>query len=165
MAARVPATLSILAAILAPGYADAQDRPARSFQTASAPSEPVYLRDRGPGVATSLFGTYVRRGEWLIYPFLEYYRDHDFEYAPEELGAVGALDVRGRYRATEGLLFIAYGLTDNLAVEIETAVIDASLDTAPDDHSALPDRLEESGLGDIEGQIRWRWRTETANRP
>lgn len=28
-------------------------------------SSPAYLADRGPGIATSLFGTYVRRGEWL----------------------------------------------------------------------------------------------------
>jgi hypothetical protein len=34
--------------------------------------------------------------------------------------------------------------------------------TAP---TALPERIEESGLGDIEGQVRWRWRRETAKAP
>lgn len=61
--------------------------------------------------------------------------------------------------------FGAYGITDNLAVEWETAVIRASLEKAPADLSALPARIEESGLGDVEGQVRWRWRRETARRP
>jgi hypothetical protein len=112
-----------------------------------------------------MFGTYVRRRELLVYPFFEFYVDHDYEYAPQDLGVPGDVDYRGRYRATEGLLFLGYGLTDNLAVELEAAVIRASLDTAPDDVSALPNRIEESGLGDVEAQIRWRMRTENANRP
>jgi hypothetical protein len=29
----------------------------------------------------------------------------------------------------------------------------------------MPDPLEESGLGDIEGQVRWRWAEETEHRP
>ena len=34
---------------------------------------PVYLRDRGRNVIpTSMFGTYVKPGELLIYPFFEY---------------------------------------------------------------------------------------------
>ena len=112
-----------------------------------------------------MFGTYVRRGELLLYPFFEYYRDHNFEYTPSELGVIGEEDYPGRYRASEGLLFFAYGFTDNLAVEFEAAVISASLDKSPADPSALPLRIEESGLGDIEGQIRWRWNRETDRRP
>jgi hypothetical protein len=123
------------------------------------------LRDRGEGLPTSMFGTYVRRGEWLVYPFYEHYRDEDFEYAPGELGAVGEEDYRGRYRAHEGLLFLSYGITDRVAFEVEVAVIDATLTTAADDPSSLPDKLHESGLGDIEGQIRWRWNRETDRRP
>ncbi|HEY7475570.1 MAG TPA: hypothetical protein VH679_11195 [Vicinamibacterales bacterium] len=130
-------------------------------QSAEAP----YLRDRGPGLPTSMFGTYIRRGELIVYPFYEYYRDHDFEYKPSELGGIGEVDYRGRFRAHEGLVLISYGLTDNLAFEVEIAAIAASLKKSPDDHSALPDRLEESGLGDVEGQLRWRWRTETDSRP
>src|SRR6185436_9140222 len=117
----------------------------------STETSPAYLRDRGPGVATSMFATYVRRGEWLIYPFFEHYRDRNFEYKPEELGAVGDEDFRGRYRASESLFFIAHGLTDNLAFEIEAAMIRASLEKSSADTSTLPRRLEESGLGDVEG--------------
>lgn len=134
-------------------------------QPAGDPSLPVYLRDRGTGVATSMFGTYVRRGELLVYPFFEYYADRNYEYAPEELGVPGSIDYRGRYRAREGLIFLGYGLTDHLAVELEAAVIRVSLDKAADDPSRLPDRIEESGLGDVEAQLRWRIRTEDAGRP
>ncbi|HEV7240740.1 MAG TPA: hypothetical protein VGQ36_15990 [Thermoanaerobaculia bacterium] len=124
-----------------------------------------FLEDRGNGVATSMTGTYISRGEWIVYPFFEYYRDEDLEYAPEEFGFEGDQDFRGRYRATEGLLFMAYGLTDDLAVEFEAAFIDASFDKSPSDTSGLPESLKESGLGDVEGQIRWRWARETARRP
>jgi hypothetical protein len=112
-----------------------------------------------------MFGTFVRRGELLVYPFFEHYRDRDFEYTPSELGGVGEEDYRGRYRASEGLLLLAYGLTDRVAVEFEMAVIDAWLDKSPTDPSGLAARTAESGLGDIEGQIRWRWAAETAGRP
>ena len=140
---------------------------------ASAPAQPASqpatvpdrLRDRGPGLPTSMFGTYVERGELLIYPFFEYYRDRNFEYKPSELGALGDEDFRGRYRATEGLIFMAYGLREGLAVEFEAAVISATLDKSPDDFSTLASQTKESGLGDIEGQIRWRWRRETDRRP
>ena len=134
-------------------------------QDTAPPADPPYLRDRGPGVATSMFGTYIRKGEWLVYPFFEYYRDGNFEYAPEELGAAGADDFRGRYRASEALLFAGYGITNDLAFEIEVATIRATFEKAAADTSALPSRIEESGLGDIEGQIRWRFRQETATRP
>lgn len=50
-------------------------------------------------VPTSMFATYIGRRELLVYPFIEYYRDHDFEYKPEELGFTGDVDFRGRYRA------------------------------------------------------------------
>jgi hypothetical protein len=126
---------------------------------------PPYLQDRGTGVATSMFGTYVRKGELLVYPFFEAYVDRNFEYKPDEYGFPGSLDFRGRYRAKEALIWSAYGITDRLVVEFETAVIRATLDKAPDDTSALPSRTVQSGLGDVEGQIRYRWRQEDARRP
>ena len=126
---------------------------------------PVYLKDRGTGVATSMFGTYVRRGELIVYPFFEYYRDSDFEYKPEEIGFAGGEDFRGRYRAREGLFFLGYGITDDLAVEVEAAVIEASLEKSSEDTSLMPPVIEESGLGDVEGQVRWRWRRENERRP
>lgn len=128
-------------------------------------AEPRHLRDRGTGVATSMFGSYVRAGELLVYPFFEYYVDNNLEYKPSELGYAGDIDYRGRYRASEGLLFLSYGLGEDWAIEVEAAVISARLDKAPDDVSTMPARVEESGLGDVEGQIRWRFMREAGSRP
>ncbi len=123
------------------------------------------LRDRGPGIPTSMFGTYVDAGEFLIYPFFEYYKDKNAEYSPNELGYGLDQDFRGEYEAYEGLIFLAYGFTDRLAVEFEAAVISARQDKSPDDPTDMPSKLEQSGLGDVEGQIRWRWAKETETRP
>jgi hypothetical protein len=133
--------------------------------TATAQEAAPFLQDRGPGVATSMFGTYVRKGEWLFYPFFEYYRDSNLEYAPSEFGVPGDQDHRARYRAREGLFFVSYGITDDLAVEFEMATIRATFEKASADLSTVPARIEESGLGDVEGQVRWRWRRETLQRP
>lgn len=130
-----------------------------------AQEQSPYLRDRGTGVATSMFGTYVRKGELLFYPFGEWYADKDFEYKPSELGYGVAEDYRGRYAASEALLFLGYGLTDDLAVELEGAVISAELEKSSADPSAMPGEVEEHGLGDVEAQIRWRFRRETESRP
>lgn len=141
---------------------------AASFPRAAHAQEsdlPHYLRDRGTGLPTSQFGTYIRRGELLVYPFFEYYRDNDAEYKPSELGYHLDEDFRGKYRASEGLLFLGYGLTDWLAIELEAAVIDATLETSPDDHSGVPARIHESGLGDVEGQLRARWSREGERTP
>jgi hypothetical protein len=126
---------------------------------------PAHLRDRGTGVPTSMFGTYVRGGELLVYPFFEWYADSNYEYKPSELGQPGDVDYRGRYRASEGLLFLAYGLNADLALEVEAALITAELEKAADDPSALPAEVEESGLGDVEAQLRWRFLHERGSRP
>lgn len=126
---------------------------------------PSYLRDRGAGIATSMFGTYVERGQWLVYPFFEYYKDDDAEYAPDEFGYDGEEDYRGKYRANEFLIFIGYGVNDRLALELEAAVIDAKLETSPADESGVPAEIEESGLGDVEGQVRYRWSAENDRWP
>lgn len=136
---------------------------AQTVAPASAPFD--RSRDRGPGLPTSMFGTYINKGDLLVYPFFEYYRDNDYEYEPFELGYDDRTELRGRYRAKEGLLFIGYGLSKNVAVEFEVAGISASLDKSPQDVSRLPARVEASGLGDVEGQLRWRLRPETESRP
>ncbi len=123
------------------------------------------LRDRGPGVPISMFGIYIQRGELIVYPYYEYYRDNDAEYKPAELGFGLDRDFRGRYRAHEGLIFLGYGISERLALQFEAAVITAWQERSPDDPSAMPTRLEESGLGDVESQLRWRWRPETSSRP
>lgn len=151
---RIVATTGIvlLATLFSTAPAGAQERIDRS-------------RDRGTGVASSMFGTYIAAGELFIYPFFEYYRDDNFEYEPFELGFGDRTEHRGRYRAKEGLIFIGYGFSENVAVEIEVATIAASLAKSSLDLSPLPARVEESGLGDVEGQLRWRWRPETDTRP
>ena len=132
-----------------------------------AQNVPAYLRDRGTGIPMSQFGTYIRPGEVIVYPFYEYYYDHNFEYEPHEFGRpVGDYrEFRGRYEAHEGVLFIGVGITDRLAVEVEAGIISARLDKASGDDSEMPDRLKESGLNDVEGQIRWRWNHENARTP
>ncbi len=124
-----------------------------------------WLRDRGVGVPSSMFGIYIEQGEFRVYPYYEYYHDNNAEYSPNELGFGLDQDFRGKYRAHEGLIFLGYGLSDRLAVELEAAVITARLEKSPDDPSNVPSRVEESGLGDVESQLRWRWTRETESYP
>ena len=126
---------------------------------------PYYLNDRGTGIPTSMFGTYINKGEFIIYPFYEFYYDHNAEYDPDEFGYGLDIDYRGLYRGHEGLIFLGYGITERLAFEFEAAVITAALYKSGDDTTAMPDKLTESGLGDVESQLRWRWFKETINRP
>ena len=128
-------------------------------------SLPYYLKDRGKGIPTSMFGTYITKGQIFVYPFFELYNDSDMEYSPDELGYNLVHDYKGKYRAREGLIFFGYGITDWLAVEFETAVISAELEKSDDDTSGMPNKLKESGLGDVEGQIRWRWAEENERWP
>jgi len=123
------------------------------------------LADRGPGIPTSMFGTSVSARELLFYPFFEYYHDRNAEYSPQELGYGLDQDFRGKYRASEALIFLGYGVSDRLALELEAAVITAQQDKAPEDPSDMPAQLKESGLGDVESEIRWRWNHETDRHP
>lgn len=128
--------------------------------------EPSFLRDRGSGVQTSLFGTYVREGELLIYPFYEYETNDAEEYHPSELGFVGGEDFLGHLETHELDLFLGYGLTDRIALELEGQLYtSAHFRKAPNDPSAVPEELTESGLGEIESQVRYRWAHETESRP
>ena len=126
---------------------------------------PSYLRDRGEGIPLSSFGTYVQKGQLIVYPFFEYYRNNDAEYQPDELGFTQDTELRGKYTATEELLFIAYGVSDRLAFELEAAIIQAKIEKSPNDPTNPPSTFEEDGLGDVEGQLRWRWARESATRP
>ena len=126
---------------------------------------PYYLQDRGSGVPVSLFGTYINKGEIMLYPFYEYYYDQNAEYKPRELGYGLDEDFRGRYRAHEGLIFIGYGISDNWAAEMEAAVITATQYKSANDPSSMPVKLEESGLGDVQSELRWRWLHENTRRP
>jgi hypothetical protein len=151
-------TLLGLSAVLCAG---ARPVPARAQEDV-----PVgFTRDRGPGVPSSLFGTYLRRGEVVIYPFFEYTRDDNREYQPVEFGAGPAVDVRGRFRGTSTQLFLGYGVTDWLALEFEAAYLTATFNKSPSDPYATPNRLRQTGFGDVEMQVRARLWRETGGRP
>jgi hypothetical protein len=152
------ALASLLAAVLAAG--------AQRSLAAEPAGLPSYLYDRGDGIPTSLFGTYVREKELLVYTFYEYTRSNNFEYQPSELGHAGENDFFGKAYEREHLLFLAYGFSDSLAVEFESALY-SSVDFRkdPNDTSTVPGTMRESGLGDTETNIRWRYQKETASRP
>ena len=125
-----------------------------------------YLADRGTGIATSMFGEYVRKGELLVYPFYEFTLFNQFEYKPAELGFGLDQDFRGKFREHEANFFLAYGLSDRIALELESAVFTtARLLKDPSDPSALPTELKESGFGDTQAEIRYRFAHETLTRP
>jgi len=127
---------------------------------------PFYLKDRGTGIPTSMFGTYIKKKEIIAYPFYEYTYDNNFEYKPSELGYSSEQDYRGHFRSHEGLLFLGYGISDRVSIEMEGALYSsATLYRSIDDNSNMPQKWEETGLGDIEGQLRWRWTSETSHRP
>jgi hypothetical protein len=127
---------------------------------------PVYLHDRGPGIPTSMFGTYIQKGEFLVYPFFEYYKDSDAEYKPADFGyGTEDIDYTGKFRANEYLLFLGYGISNKVALELEVATIDATQWKSPDDPTAFPESVHQSGLGDIQAQLDWYFRPETEDRP
>src|SRR4029453_11071820 len=118
---------------------------------------PVYLRDRGTGIPPSLFGPYPEDHHWLAYLFYEYTLNEDQEYKPAELGFDLDQDFRGKFTQHEFLLFYSFGVSDWFAFELESALYTtATQEKASDDPSAMPSNVKESGLGDTEGQLRWR---------
>lgn len=135
--------------------------------TASAQHDslPPHLRDRGRGQPTSLFGTYIERGQLILFPYFAFTRDGNMEYQPSALGYGSDQDFRGRFQSTQAQLFVAYAFTDWLAIEFESSRIRARLDKSPDDTSAVPARIDETGLADIEAQVRLRLARERGRRP
>ncbi len=127
---------------------------------------PTYLKDRGRGMATSMFGTYIRHKEIIVYPFYEFYYNHDEEYDPSEMDfSNDEVDYEGRFVGHEGLLYGAIGITRRLMFEFEVAGMYATLYKADNDTSTMPDTVHEDGLGDVEGQIRWRYNFEKEKIP
>ena len=130
---------------------------------------PYYLQDRGKGVPTSMFGTYVEKNQLIMYSFYEYNYNSAEEYKPSEMDYSGPdddEDFDGTSEEHEALLFLSYGVTDWLSVEFEMAYLTRKfLKKDNDDTSNMPDKIEESGLGDVESQIRWRYNRETEVMP
>lgn len=130
-----------------------------------------YLRDRGPGIPTSLFGTYIESGQWMLYPFLEYERSTHDEYSPIELGfprpgSLGEEEYFGESSQKEAVFFLGYGYSETIAFEFEAELYSsAEFTKSPLDTSPVPPRLKESGFAGAEAQIRWMMREETRFRP
>lgn len=147
-------------AVTIPATADAQRR------NPPPPPLPPYLADRGPGIATSMFGEYVAAGEFVVYPFYEFTQANEFEYKPSEMGFGVDQDFRGRFREKEANSFFAYGLTDRILIEFESAYFaSVTLRKSPTDPSTMPPVLKESGFGDTQAEIRYRVAHETFTRP
>jgi len=138
-----------------------------SATSSSAQVADVQARDRGgTGIPSSQFGTFIEAGDFVFYPYYEFYRDKDAEYKPSEMGYTGDVDYFGRYRAHEGLIFLGYGVSSRLHLELEAAVITAKQERASNDTSDFPtEGVEESGLGDVEAQARYRFREESDGAP
>jgi hypothetical protein len=128
------------------------------------------LADRGPGIPTSQFGTYIESGQWMVYPFVEYDKNTNEEYTPTELrfprsGFTGEEEFFGHLSQREAVLFIGYGLSEKFALEFEAEMyVDATLQKSPLDTSPVPPRIHESGFAGAEAQLRWMMREETAER-
>jgi hypothetical protein len=152
------AALAMLAVTI-PATAEAQRR------TPPPTVLPPYL-DRGRGIATSMFGEYVAAGEFVFYPFYEFTQANEFEYKPSEMGFGVDQDFRGKFREHEANSFFAYGLTDRILIEFESAYFSSvTLRKSPDDPSTMPPVLKESGFGDTQAEIRYRVAHETFVRP
>ena len=136
-----------------------------SYKVPAQNDSPYFHQDRGTGIPTSMFGTYINKGEFIIYPFYEFYYDEDAEYKPSEFDYNLERDFRGLYRAHEAIIFLGYGITEQLALEFEASVITAKLYKSGDDPTNMPGLIKESGIGDVESQLRWRWLNENADRP
>jgi hypothetical protein len=143
----------------------------RAQETEQLHEDPVdLLADRGPGIPTSQFGTYIESGQWMVYPFLEYDKNTDEEYTPTELGFpragfTGEEEFFGELSQREAVLFLGYGLSEKFALEFEAELyVDATLDKSPLDTSPVPARINESGFAGAEAQLRWMMREETAER-
>ena len=157
--------LAAVALLVAVPDAMAAEPTAAGAMADAATSLPPHLRDRDGGLVTSALGTYVRERELLVFPFARYSRDSDIEYDPNEFGFSAPTEYLGHYDSSEVGALLAYGWNDRVAVEFQAAASRATLETATEDNSGMPDRLEESGLGNVRARITWRVLTEQGSRP
>ena len=126
---------------------------------------PASLHDRGRGVRTSEFQTYIERGQFFLLPSVSYVRDHNLEYSPLDWGYGTQVDLRGTFHSSQAGLFLAYGVTDWLAVELEGSYLSAHFERSPSDTTATPSTINNSGVADFAGQVRVRFAQERGWRP
>jgi len=129
------------------------------------PDLPPNLRDRGRGVRTSVFGTYVEPHQWLVLPAVGTTRDRNLEYNPLEWGYGTQVDLRGTFRSSEAQVFLAYGVTAWLAFELEGSYLSARFTKSPSDTSGTPANIKQAGITDFAGQARVRLARERRRRP
>jgi hypothetical protein len=155
-----------ISVVLAAAAAAADDRETPEDDV-TPQSLPFFLQDRGPGVPTSLASTYVRDDELLTSLEFRYNRDNEFEYDPNEFGfpSSAPTEFKGNYWDSSADVLVAYGLNDDLVLELEAAASRASLEKADDDLSGMPAELKESGLGHVRTRLDWRMLAETEHRP
>jgi hypothetical protein len=146
--------------VLAAGTDDKEDADDVKLDAASP-----RLQDREGGVPTSLASTYVREGELLTSLEFLYNRDNEFEYDPNEFGFSAPGEFKGNYWDSSADVLVAYGLDDDLVLELEAAASRASLQKADEDLSGMPNELKESGLGDVRMRLDWRMLEESERRP
>jgi hypothetical protein len=147
------ATVAFVLGITATAVAQQQD------------SLPPHLRDRGRGVRTSEFQTFIQRHQLLLLPSFAYIKDHNLEYNPLDWGYGNQTDLRGTFRNSSAQLLVAYGVTEWLAVEVEGSYLSARFERSARDTTATPARIRQSGLGDFAGQVRVRFAQERGRRP
>jgi hypothetical protein len=126
---------------------------------------PPNLRDRGPGVRISEFQTYIERHQLLVLPSVAYIKDHNREYNPLDWGYGNQVDLRGKLNSSSAQLLVAYAVTDWLAVELEGSYRSARFEKSPQDTTATPAQIRESGVGDFAAQVRARFAQERGRRP
>ena len=73
-------------------------------------SLPPHLRDRGRGVRTSEFQTFIQRHQLLLLPSSAHIRDHNLEYNPLDWGYGNQTDLRGKFR-NQADAIATYGVT------------------------------------------------------
>ncbi len=149
---------SVLAAALGIGLGPA---------AAQSGSQPDFLADRGDGIRTSLLATYIKPREFIFYPFYEYTKTSNYEYMASDLGYTGFVDYLGKKVDHEYLVFLSYAWNDSWMFEFESALhAKVKFEKAANDPvTAVPREIRESGLGDTEMQVRWRYSKETETRP
>ena len=133
--------------------------------TARLAAQQPDLRDRGAGVRLSEFQTYIERGQFFVLPQVAYVKDHNLEYNPLDWGYGNQVDLRGTFHSSQAGLFLAYGVTDWLAFELEGSYLSAHFDRSPSDTTATPPTINNSGLADFAGQVRVRFAQERGRRP
>ena len=130
-----------------------------------APETAGYLRDRGPGVATSIPGIYLNANAWLGFASYQHLDNRGFQYSPDEFGFADDNDYLGEYESSNGLIFAGYGIGNSLGLGLKVSSGTIKLTKASDDPSAMPAQMKESGISAIAPELTWRFMTENARRP